>query len=94
MPRDLAQSTCPWPVSADSHRISASMLFVLPAKIQERPCRGRDSLVIPTQEVELGHCASLVGLQVLQVKAPHQEVLAPDMLRDQIDLVGTGEQSV
>ena len=51
-------------------------------------------MVIPTQEVELGHCASLIGLQVLQVKASHQEVLAPDVLRDEIDLVGTGQQSM
>lgn len=41
--------------------------------------------------MELGHRACLIGLQVLQVKAPHQEVLAPDVLRHQIDLVDVVE---
>lgn len=36
--------------------------------------------------MELGDGAGLIGLQVLQVKAAHQEVLAPDVLRHQVDL--------
>lgn len=36
--------------------------------------------------MELGDGACLVGLQVLQVEAPHQEVLTPDVLGHQVDL--------
>lgn len=38
--------------------------------------------------MELGHRARLIGLQVLQVKAPHEEILTPDVLGDQVDLAG------
>jgi len=40
--------------------------------------------------VELCHCAGLVRLQVLQVEAPHEEILAPDVLRDKVYLHPTG----
>lgn len=38
--------------------------------------------------MELRHRASLVGLKVLQIKAPHEEILAPDVFRDQMHLGG------
>lgn len=43
-------------------------------------------MVHPGQEVELSDGAGLVSLQVLQVEAPYQEVLTPDVLRHQIHL--------
>lgn len=66
---------------------------VLPAEIQEGPGGGRQPLVTPAQEVELCHCARLAGLQVLQVEAPHEEILAPDVLRDQMHLVGGADRA-
>lgn len=36
--------------------------------------------------MELCHRAGLICLQVLQVEAPHQEILAPDVLRDKVYL--------
>lgn len=65
---------------------------VLPSEIQEGPGGGRHPLVIPAQEVELSHRAGLVRLQVLQVEAPHEEILAPDVLRDQMHLGGGSGQ--
>lgn len=52
----------------------------LPAEVQQGPSGGGDPAVHPGQEVELGDGACLVGLQVFQVKTPHQEVLTPDVL--------------
>lgn len=60
--------------------------FTLPAEVQQGPGGVGDSTVHPGQEVELGDGSGLVGLQVLQVEAPHQEVLAPDVLGHQVDL--------
>lgn len=81
-------------------RYPAGRPWVLPAEVQEGPGGGRHALVIPAQEVELCHRARLVGLQVLQVEAPHEEILAPDVLRDQmylaggVDRAGRGRESV
>lgn len=81
-------------------RYPAGGPWVLPAEVQEGPGGGRHALVIPAQEVELCHRARLVGLQVLQVEAPHEEILAPDVLRDQmylaggVDRAGRGRESV
>lgn len=62
----------------------------VPAEVQQGPGRVGDPAVHPGQEVKLGDGARLVGLQVLQVEAPNQEVLAPDVLRHQVDLRGRG----
>ena len=51
-----------------------------PAEVQEGPDGGRGALCRPAEEVELRERARLLGLHVLQVEAPHQEVLAPDVL--------------
>lgn len=40
----------------------------------------------PGKEVELGHGACLVGLQVLEVEAAHQVVVTPDVFRHQVHL--------
>lgn len=65
---------------------SAEGTFTIPAEVQQGPGRVGDPAVHPGQEVELGDGARLVGLQVLQVEAPDQEVLAPDVLRHQVNL--------
>ena len=83
---------CPLPLGATRARYPAGGPRVLPAEIQEGPGGGGHPLVIPAQEVELCHCASLAGLQVLQVEAPHEEILAPDVLRDQMHLCGGSGQ--
>lgn len=57
-----------------------------PAEVQQGPRGGRSALCRPAEEVELCERASLLGLHVLQVEAPHQEVLAPDVLRYQVYL--------
>lgn len=57
-----------------------------PAEVQQSSSGAGNAAVHPGQEVELGDGARLVGLQVLQVEAAHQEVLAPDVLRHQVDL--------
>lgn len=43
--------------------------------------------------MELCHRARLVCLEVLQVEAPHEEILAPDVLRDKIYLHPQKEQT-
>lgn len=58
----------------------------VPAEVQQGACGGGDSLSWPAEEVELRERAGLLRLHVLQVEAPHQEVVAPDVLRDQVDL--------
>lgn len=58
----------------------------VPAEVQQRPCGGGYSLCRPAQEVELSEGTSFLGLDVLQVETPHQEVITPDMLRDQVHL--------
>lgn len=60
-----------------------------PAEVEQRPGGGRSALCRPAEEVELRERACLLGLHVLKVKAPHQEVLAPDVLRHQVHLSGT-----
>lgn len=64
-----------------------------PAEVQQSPSGAGNAAVHPGQEVELGDGARLVGLQVLQVEAAHQEVLAPDVLRDQVDLDRGGAEA-
>ena len=63
-----------------------------PAEVQEGPGGGRGALCRPAEEVELRERARLLGLHVLQVEAPHQEVLAPDVLRHQVHLRGWGRR--
>lgn len=58
----------------------------VPAEVQQGARGGGDSLSRPAEEVELRERACLLRLHVLQVEAPHQEVVAPDVLRDQVDL--------
>lgn len=67
-------------------------MFPLPTEVQQRPVGLRDVLVEPGQEVELGDGSRLVGLHVLQVEAPHQEVIAPDVFRHQVHLQGVRKQ--
>lgn len=67
-------------------------MFPLPTEVQQRPVGLRYVLVEPGQEVELGDGSRLVGLHVLQVEAPHQEVIAPDVLRHQVHLRGVRKQ--
>lgn len=57
-----------------------------PAEVQERLDGGGHGQLRPGQEVKLGHGASLVGLQVLQVEAPNQVVVTPDVLRHKVHL--------
>lgn len=66
--------------------------ILLPTEVQKCPIGLRDVLVEPGQEVELGDCSRLVGLHVLQVEAPHQEVIAPDVFRHEVHLQGAREQ--
>ena len=61
-----------------------------PAEVQQGPGGGRSALCRPAEEVELRERARLLGVHVLQVEAPHQEVLAPDVLRNQVHLPGSG----
>lgn len=63
-----------------------------PAEVQQRPGGGRGALCRPAEEVELRERARLLGLHVLQVEAPHQEVLAPDVLRHQVHLRRAGSE--
>lgn len=75
-------------------RYPASRALGVPAEVQEGPRGGGHAPVIPAQEVELGHSACLAGAHVLQVEAPHEEILAPDVLRDQIHLGGRAQKWV
>lgn len=61
-----------------------------PAEVQQGPSGGWSALCRPAEEVELSEGARLLGLHVLQVEAPHQEVLAPDVLRHQVHLPRNG----
>ena len=58
----------------------------LPSELQDGLGGGGDVAVRPGEEVELGHRPRLPGLAVLQVERPHQVVLAPHVLRHQVDL--------
>lgn len=40
----------------------------------------------PAEEMELSQGSGLLRLNILQVEAPHQEVIAPDVLRHQVHL--------
>lgn len=73
----------PWPPGrADEWQLAARS----PAEVQQRPSGCRSALCRPAEEVELSERARLLGLHVLKVEAPHQEVLAPDVLRHQVHL--------
>lgn len=67
-------------------RPTARALGRSPAEVQQGPGGGRGALCRPAEEVELRERARLLGLHVLQVEAPHQEVLAPDVLRHEVHL--------
>ena len=59
---------------------------VSPSEVQEGFGGGGNAEVGPGQEVELRHGPSLVGLEVLQVEAPHEVIVAPDVLGDEVHL--------
>ena len=61
-------------------------MFHLPSKFQDGLGAGWYVAVWPGQEVELSDRPRLPSLVVLQVERPHQVVLAPDVLRHQVDL--------
>lgn len=52
----------------------------VPAEVQQGACGGGDFLSRPAEEMELRQGACLLRLHVLQVEAPHQKVIAPDVL--------------
>lgn len=52
----------------------------LPAEVEQRSGGGGDAVGWPTQQVKLRQGSGLLRLDVLQVEAAHQEVLAPDVL--------------
>lgn len=58
----------------------------VPAEVQQGARRGGDALSRPAEEVELGKCTGFLRLYVFQVEAAHQKVIAPDVLRHQVDL--------
>lgn len=58
----------------------------LPAEVEERPAGLWNILIEPGQEVELSDGSGLVGLHVLQVEAPNQEVIAPNVFWHQVYL--------
>lgn len=64
----------------DTRKIRVALAACSPAEVQQRPGRGRSALCRPAEEVKLSERARLLGLHVLKVEAPHQEVLAPDVL--------------
>lgn len=69
-----------WPLPQSGPGVGPTLLSA-PAKVQQRPRGGRGALCRPAEEVELRERARLLGLHILQVEAPHEEVLAPDVLR-------------
>ena len=61
-------------------------VFSVPSEV-EQSLGGRGHAEIgPGEEVELRHRPRLVRLQILQVEAADQIVIAPDVLRDEVDL--------
>ncbi len=60
--------------------VCVSVLFCLPAEVEQRPCGGGDAVSWPAQQVELRQGSGLLRLDIFQVEAAHQEVLAPDVL--------------
>lgn len=53
----------------------------------------RNAEIRPGEKVELGDSASLIRLQVLQIEAANQVILAPDVLGHKMDLRGQEEWS-
>ena len=74
LPHQQQQSDCP------------GQACNLPSELQDRLGGGGDVAVRPGQEVELSHRPRLARLAVLQVERPHQVILAPHVLRHQVDL--------
>lgn len=60
----------------------------VPAEVQQGASGGGDALSRPAEEVELSERPGLLRLHVLKVEAPHQEVIAPDVLGHQVHLDG------
>lgn len=52
----------------------------LPAEVEQWPRGGGDAISWPAQQVKLRQGSGLLRLDVLQIEAPHQEVLTPDVL--------------
>lgn len=59
-----------------------------PAEVEKRPCGGGDAFRWPAQEMKLCQSSGLLRLHILQVEAAHQEILTPDMFRNQVHLNG------
>lgn len=51
----------------------------LPAEVKQWSCGGGDAISWPAQQVKLGQGTCLLRLDIFQVEATHQEVLAPDV---------------
>lgn len=73
-----------WKTDKPLHQVTRRVYT--PAEVQQGPSWLGNALIHPGQEVELSHGTRLVGPDVLQVETAHQEVLAPDVLRHQVDL--------
>src|SRR4029434_11357874 len=69
-------------------RMCVCVCVCVPAEVEQALCVG-DAVCAPGVVVELRHGPALVGLHVLQVKAPDQEVLTPHVLRHQVHLQHT-----
>ena len=68
-----------------------------PAEVQQGLGARRHAVVGPGQEVELRHRTRLARLEVLEVEAAHQVVVAPDVLAHKMDLrvrSGRGESQI
>lgn len=61
----------------------------LPAEVKKRFDGAWHLVILPGEEVELSDCPRFVSLQILQVEAPHQVIITPDVLRDQVYLENT-----
>lgn len=57
-----------------------------PPELEQRLGGGWYSVLRPGQEVELSDGARLAGLEILQVEAAHQVLIAPDVFRHQMHL--------
>lgn len=64
----------------------SSGALAVPAEVQQGSCGAGDAIRRPAEQVELGQCACLLCLHILQVETTHQEVLTPDVLRHQVHL--------
>jgi hypothetical protein len=89
---NLAKATACLPAVHDDGAGAAPVGLVdFPAEL-EQGLGGLGHVVAgPGEEMELGDGAGLAGAQVLQVERAHEVVLAPDVLRDEVDLVDVVE---